>query len=132
MAISCFFHLKKRAKKHTTFLESIGIGLFKDERTQFTIGFFLFVVALVLIIAFTSYFFTADADQSLLLSMKEGDVSNTNNSFQNLCGSLGAIVSNYLIADCFGIADKRSLYFAFCRKCPGRSLHCRLSSMEGL
>ena len=95
---------KKRAKKHTTFLESIGIGLFKDERTQFTIGFFLFVVALVLIIAFTSYFFTADADQSLLLSMKEGDVSNTNNSFQNLCGSLGAIVSNYLIADCFGIA----------------------------
>lgn len=96
---------KKRAKKHnTTFLESIGIGFFKNERTQFTIGFFLFVIALVLIIAFSSYFFTAEADQSLLLSMKEGDVSNTNNSFQNLCGSLGAIVSHFLIADCFGIA----------------------------
>ena len=96
---------KKRIKKHdTTFLESIGIGFFKNERTQFIIGFFLFVIALVLIIAFSSYFFTAEADQSLLLSMKEGDVSNTNNSFQNLCGSLGAIVSNFLIADCFGIA----------------------------
>lgn len=96
---------KKRVKKHdTTFLESIGIGFFKNERTQFMIGFFLFVVALVLIIAFSSYFFTADADQSIFLSMKEGDVSNTNNSFQNLCGSLGAIISNFLIADCFGIA----------------------------
>lgn len=96
---------KKRVKKHnTTFLESIGIGFFKNERTQFTIGFFLFVVALILIIAFSSYFFTAEADQSILLSMKEGDISNTDNSFQNICGSLGAVVSNFLIADCFGIA----------------------------
>jgi S-DNA-T family DNA segregation ATPase FtsK/SpoIIIE len=95
---------KKIAKKHTSFLESLDIRLFKDERTMFTIGFILFVIAVVLILAFLSYLATGEADQSILLSLKEGEVANTTKSFQNLCGSLGAIVSNFLIADCFGLA----------------------------
>lgn len=95
---------KKKTKKNTSFLESIGIGFLKNERLHFTIGFVLFVIALIIIVAFTSYLFTADADQSLLLSLKDGDVANTDKSFQNICGSLGAITSNFLIADCFGLA----------------------------
>ena len=95
---------KKPTKKQTSFSESLGIQFLRDERTSFTIGFFLFVLAICLLIAFSSYFTTGEADQSLVLALKEGEVANPNHTFQNLCGSIGAIVSDFLISRCFGLA----------------------------
>lgn len=95
---------KKPTKKQTSFSESLGIQFLRDERTSFTLGFILFVLAICLLIAFSSYFTTGEADQSLVLALKEGEVANPNHTFQNLCGSIGAIVSDFLIARCFGLA----------------------------
>lgn len=95
---------KKPTKKQTSFSESLGIQFLRDERTSFTLGFILFVLAICLLIAFSSYFTTGEADQSLVLALKEGEVANPNHTFQNICGSIGAIVSDFLIARCFGLA----------------------------
>ena len=74
-----------------------------DERLVFTFGFILFLVGLYLLVAFASYFTSGEADQSLVTALQEGEVENADRSFQNVCGSLGAIVSHFLIAKCFGL-----------------------------
>ena len=98
---------KKSSKKsNTTLLESLGMNFHfhLSERFVFTLGFILFAVGLYLLLAFASYFTTGEADQSLVTSLQQGEVENSSRSFQNICGSIGAIISNYLIARCFGIA----------------------------
>ena len=100
---------KKSAKKDTTLMESLGLDRFKfnihiDERIIFILGFVLFLVGLFMLVAFASYFTTGEADQSLVTSLQEGEVRNTNQEFQNICGSIGAIISHYLIARSFGLA----------------------------
>ena len=85
-------------------MESLGLNFYRNERLRFGLGFFLFVLGLLMAIAFTSYFSTGEADQSLVTSLQPGEVENPNHSFQNICGSIGAIVSHFFIARCFGIA----------------------------
>ncbi len=102
---------KKTLRKETTLMESLGLDRLKlniqihiDERLVFVFGLLLFLVGLYLLVALTSYFTTGEADQSLVTSLQEGEVKNTTHSFQNLCGSVGAIVSHFLIARSFGLA----------------------------
>ena len=95
---------KKATKKHTSFMESLGLNFYRDERLRFGLGFLLFVLGVLMVIAFTSYFSTGEADQSLVTSLQPGEVENTTHSFQNICGSIGAIVSHFFISRCFGIA----------------------------
>ena len=98
---------KKSSKKsNTSLMESLGMNFHfhLSERFVFTMGFILFAVGLYLLLAFTSYFTTGEADQSLVTSLQQGEVENSGRNFQNICGSIGAIISNYLIARCFGIA----------------------------
>ncbi|WP_373277348.1 FtsK/SpoIIIE family DNA translocase [Prevotella scopos] len=54
-------------------------------------------------VAFFSYFSTGAADQSLVTDLRPREVENANRVFQNVCGSLGAIISYGLISRCFGI-----------------------------
>ena len=93
-------------------MESLGLDRWKfnvqihiDERLVFVLGLLLFLVGLYLLVALTSYFTTGEADQSLVTSLQAGEVENATHSFQNLCGSVGAIVSHFLIARCFGLAS---------------------------
>ena len=95
---------KKAIKKNTTFLESLGLNFYRDERLRFGIGIILLLVGVLMFIALTSYFTTCEADQSLVTSLQPGEVENPERSFQNICGSIGAIVSHFLISRCFGIA----------------------------
>ena len=100
---------KKAAKKETTLLESLGLSKLKfsihiDERIVFILGFVLFLVGLFMLVAFVSYFTTGEADQSLVTSLQEGEVRNTNQEFQNICGSIGALISHYMIARSFGLS----------------------------
>ncbi len=87
-------------------MESLGMKFqfHLSERFVFTLGFILFAVGIYLLLAFSSYFTTGEADQSIVTSLQEGEVENSTHSFQNICGSIGAIISHFLIAKCFGIA----------------------------
>ena len=96
---------KKVIKSNTSLMESLGLRFHHDERFIFTIGFILFIIGLYLLIAFSSYFTTGEADQSLVTTLQSGELENSGRSFQNVCGSIGAIVSHYLIARCFGLAS---------------------------
>lgn len=95
---------KKPARKPKGFSEAIGIRyIFGNETTDTLIGVFLFLTALVMVIAMISYLTTGQADQSLLEHMRPGEWLNQNQAFTNKCGSLGAIVSHYLITVSFGL-----------------------------
>lgn len=94
---------KKTARKGKTFSETLGINYIVNDKTNFVYGLILIAVAIYVIIAFISYFGTAQADQSLVTALRPGEIENTNRVFQNTCGSIGAILSHFLIARCFGI-----------------------------
>jgi S-DNA-T family DNA segregation ATPase FtsK/SpoIIIE len=78
--------------------------LLKLETASFIIGFVFLLVTIYLLLAFTSFFFTGMADQSLIDSLRNGSVVDAN-LFQNYAGEQGARISNYLINDCFGVAS---------------------------
>lgn len=89
---------KKQAKPNRTSLKEI----FLSETTNFVLGLILTLLAVVVFIAMFSYLSTAANDQSLLEHLKPGEIRNPERSFQNVCGSLGAILSHFFIAKCFG------------------------------
>ena len=95
---------KKRTEKKTkTFSEAIGLQyIFNNTITDFFLGLALVVMAVVLIIAMVSFINTGAADQSLLENLRPGEWTNTEKQFQNYCGSLGAIISYWLMAVNFG------------------------------
>lgn len=97
---------KKTAQKKKSFLEALGArNIFqKNETFNFVSGIVLILLAIVMVIAFISYFSTGEADQSLVTDLRPGEIENTARSFQNTCGSVGAIVSYFFISRCFGIA----------------------------
>jgi S-DNA-T family DNA segregation ATPase FtsK/SpoIIIE len=78
--------------------------LFKGEVVSFVFGLVLLGVAIYLLLAFTSFFFTGGVDQSLIESIQRGAVVNASD-FQNTVGELGAITSNFFINECFGVAS---------------------------
>ena len=92
----------KNKKSKTSFKVALGLDNFTGEKTNFTVGITLFVLSIVMIICFISYFSTADADQSLVEHPMSGDFVNKNRVFQNICGSWGAYTSYFFIACCFG------------------------------
>ena len=93
---------KNKKKDKTSFKVALGFDKFTGEKTNFTVGITLFVLSIVMIICFISYFSTADADQSLLEHPMSGDFVNKDRVFQNICGSWGAYTSYFFIAHCFG------------------------------
>lgn len=94
---------QNKTKKNVSFKEAIGFNaVFANEKTNFTVGITLFGLSIFMIICFISYFSTCDVDQSLVLNPLPGDFANTGREFQNICGSVGAYTSYFLIAACFG------------------------------
>ena len=96
---------QNKPKNKVSFKEVIGFNaVFANEKTNFTVGITLFVLAVLMIISFISYFTTCDADQSLVLNPMPGDLANTGREFQNACGSWGAYTSHFFINICFGFS----------------------------
>ena len=94
---------KRTEKKAKTFSEAIGLQyIFNNTITDFFLGLALIGVAMVIIIAMVSFLNTGAADQSLLENLRPGEWTNEGQQFQNYCGSLGAIISYWLIALNFG------------------------------
>ena len=94
---------KKTTQKSKTFTEALGLNNIINDKTGFVAGLILLCVAIYICVAFFSYFSTGAADQSLVTDLRPGEVENANRVFQNVCGSLGAIISYGLISRCFGI-----------------------------
>jgi len=76
----------------------------KSETMHFVVGLISVIFAVYLLLAFTSFFFTGAADQSILHHPQPGELMQTANQVKNYAGARGAQVSEYLINDCFGIA----------------------------
>ena len=87
------------------------IAIFKNETVHFVIGLMLVIFSVYLLLAFSSFFFTGAADQSIIDSGNPADLSAVNNHVKNYAGSRGAQLASYLINDCFGISSFFILVF---------------------
>ena len=77
---------------------------FKSETTHFVIGLIRVIFSVYLLLAFTSFFFTGAADQSILDNQQPGELMQTTNHVKNYAGARGAQLAEFLINECFGIA----------------------------
>lgn len=106
---------KKKEKTPKTFSEAIGAHYIINDKTGFVLGIVLLCLALYVLVAFISYFSTGEADQSLVTALRPGEIENSTKVFQNSCGSVGALLSYFFIARCFGIpAFIIPLYIILC------------------
>lgn len=87
------------------------IAIFKNETVHFVIGLMLVIFSVYLLLAFSSFFFTGAADQSIIDSGNPADLSVVDNHVKNYAGSRGAQLASYLINDCFGISSFFILVF---------------------
>lgn len=95
---------KKTEKKAKTFSEAIGLQyIFNNTVTDFFLGLALVTISVLVIIAMASYLSTGYLDQSILDEMRAGEWTNSDHQFQNYCGSIGAIISYWLIYANFGL-----------------------------
>lgn len=75
----------------------------KYRRFQLAWGFFLLFWAFYLLLAFISYLFTAQADQSLVEAYNEIGISEAGEEVENWLGIYGAVLSYYFIYRWFGL-----------------------------
>lgn len=96
---------KSSVRPAKSFNEALGIkNIFGNDIINFLFGTFLLFVAIYVTIAFVSYFQTGQADQSMVLDLRPGEIWNENKEFENYCGSIGALLSWFFIARCFGLS----------------------------
>lgn len=87
------------------------MGAFKNETFRFIVGLLLVIFAVYLLLAFSSFFVTGAADQSIIDGSTAQELAATDNGVKNYAGSRGAQLASYLINDCFGIASFFILIF---------------------
>ncbi|MGQ7868860.1 DNA translocase FtsK 4TM domain-containing protein [Sunxiuqinia sp. sy24] len=79
--------------------------LLKSDKFNYTIGVFLFVFGLYLLIAFISFLFSGHADHSKL-DLSSGELlANTDIKVENKAGKTGAYLSHIIINQGFGLAS---------------------------
>mgnify|MGYP001513387923 FL=1 len=86
-------------------------ALFRSEPVHFVIGLVLVIFSVYLLLAFSSFFFTGAADQSIIDGGSAQELISTNNGVKNYAGSRGAQLASYLINDCFGVSSFLILVF---------------------
>lgn len=106
--------VKKNTSKDTersfSFLEKTAAAL-RNETVHFVIGLVLVIFSVYLLLAFSSFFFTGAADQSIIDSGNPQELMSTHNGVKNYAGSRGAQLASYLINDCFGLSSFFILVF---------------------
>ena len=105
---------KKNISKDKELSPSIfakAAALFRNETVHFIIGLVLVIFSVYLLLAFSSFFFTGAADQSIIDGGNAQELASTNNGVKNYAGSRGAQLASYLINDCFGISSFFILVF---------------------
>lgn len=102
--------IKEKKERQPGFFAKTA-ALFKNETIHFVIGLVLVIFAVYLLLAFSSFFVTGAADQSIIANATPEELASTNNGVKNYAGSRGAQLASYLINDCFGIASFLILLF---------------------
>ena len=85
----------------------------KSETTHFVAGLISVIFAVYLLLAFTSFFFTGAADQSILDNQLPNELMQTGHQVKNYAGARGAQISEYLINNCFGLAAYFIILFCY-------------------
>lgn len=94
---------KKSTSSKATFSEVVGLkNIFQNDIINFIVGIILILLSIYMVIAFVSFLSTGEADQSLILDLRPGEILNSNKAFSNSCGSVGAFLSWFFISRCFG------------------------------
>lgn len=96
---------KRTAGEETVSLPGKVMLLLKNETMHFMLGLLLVIFAVYLLLAFTSFFFTGAADQSIVDGATASELASTHNGIRNYAGSRGAQLASYLINGCFGVAS---------------------------
>ncbi len=86
-------------------LPKLNLKFLQDRRVQLTVGFFLLVASLFLLVAFISYLFTGKADQSVIDAVHELGVLQSGYEVENWMKLYGAISAHYFIFEWFGLAS---------------------------
>lgn len=100
----------KKSESSFTFFHKVKAVL-QSESIHFIIGLILILFSVYLLLAFSSFFFTGAADQSIIESGTMEELASTNNGVKNYAGSRGAQLASYLMNDCFGISSFFILVF---------------------
>lgn len=94
---------KKKSKPQQI---SLWDMVYHDKRFSVTVGLLIMLFAIILFLSFFSYFFTGQADQSVVESVWSGHNSRVpKGKVENLLGFVGAILSYLFIYKWFGIAS---------------------------
>ncbi len=97
------FANKPKKEKGTS--RKINFNFLKDRRAQLTVGFFLLASSLFLFVAFISYLFTGQADQSVIDAVHELGVLQSGLEVENWMKLYGALGAHYFIFEWFGLAS---------------------------
>ena len=95
----------KKEKKKIKWIQSIRTAI-KNETTQFIVGLLLVMVALYMLLAFSSFILNGGADQSAMepQTVTEALANTTPDKVENATGRSGAHIAQTLINGCFGIS----------------------------
>src|SRR6185436_13244194 len=96
-----------RSSKKISFKEKIQniVSFFKSERTHRIFGLSLLLLSVYLLIAFTSYIFTWQADQDKVTGSWLSLLGNKDIRVENWLGKFGAIISHQFMVNWFGISS---------------------------
>lgn len=95
---------KEKKGKGSKSVSSVNWAFFKDPRFVLTIGFVLLISSIYLFVAFLSYLFTGQADQSIVLGSDQSGLIESGIEAENWLGLYGAITSHYFIYRWFGVS----------------------------
>jgi S-DNA-T family DNA segregation ATPase FtsK/SpoIIIE len=95
---------KEKKGKGSKSSSSVNWAFFKDARFVLTVGFVLLISSIYLFVAFLSYLFTGQADQSIVLGSDQSGLIESGIEAENWLGLYGAFTSHYFIYRWFGIS----------------------------
>ena len=77
----------------------------RNETFHFVTGLLLVIFSIYLLLAFSSFFITGAADQSVLDNATSAELASVHNGVKNYTGSRGAQMASFFINQCFGVAS---------------------------
>ncbi|MFM9056653.1 MAG: DNA translocase FtsK 4TM domain-containing protein, partial [Bacteroidota bacterium] len=89
------------------------LTMLRDERSRKIAGLFLMLMSVVLVTAFTSYFFTWRADHSLVSGSWFDLFRYSDKQVENWLGKFGAVIAHQFIHTWFGLAAYGIAFIGF-------------------
>ena len=83
-------------------------ALFRSESVRFVLGLLVVLFSVYLLLAFTSFFFTGAADQSIIENATEAELAAVDNGVKNYAGSRGAQLTSSTTASAWGHSSSSS------------------------